>query len=762
MADIIPKAFDGMTLSLAAVPLKGNPGEQGKGLRGDPGDSNYQLWLKAGNTGSLEDFLIAMKGEKGDEGKGLTNRGNWQVGPYMPGDYVFADGTQTVTSMWIYRGNEEFISTIPPNTDPDNWIEFAADTGKPLELRNTGEKIQWRIEGDVEWIDLIFVADLRGPAGQKGEKGDKGDAGTGLNNRGTWAAGTYQPGDYVFSAGTTATTSMWILSSTTAYVSNTAPMNDTSHWIEFAAPSGPKGDDGDDGLSVNLRKTATAIQYQQTGSPWTDLVLLSEIKGDQGVKGDQGIQGIQGVKGDTGQTGAKGDKGDPGTTDYTNLSNKPSLGTAAAKNVEDFTTPSTPSFSESLLINRVNTAGVEATLRTTAANAPVIHYEYRNESTSDGRPLANQLIGAAGARPWAGSDWTPHSAAAYHFGAAEDHTATSQATFINLSITPYGATVASRYAAATFNADGDIINSKGLTLRMVNSVERGRGIQVLRNGAAEISMVGSDPSGYSTLLRSFSFGGGNINSPQATPASNGTGFAFCGHDGVSWTGAKAIVKLGSGLTAWTQTSTPTFIDVETTASGSTTRTLRLRIMDTGSVYLANSVERTDTPSSGLYIWSENGECKIKTSSGVVKEVAPSRTSVQAVRDAAAVSLTTGSYASVIYTLENVDTLSEYNPSTGVFTPKTAGLYLIQCSCHLGGVPAGAEIVLRVRVGGTEIARVYNSTYAAGGNTVANGTAMLQLAVNATVDFQIYVGGSGTPSILANSVTGTRLGIQKLA
>ncbi len=35
-------------------------------LKGDKGESAYQIWLNEGNTGTVEDFLLSLKGEKGD------------------------------------------------------------------------------------------------------------------------------------------------------------------------------------------------------------------------------------------------------------------------------------------------------------------------------------------------------------------------------------------------------------------------------------------------------------------------------------------------------------------------------------------------------------------------------------------------------------------------------------------------------------------------------------------------------------------------
>lgn len=87
--------------------------------------------------------------------------------------------------------------------------------------------------------------------------------------------------------------------------------------------------------SMDLRVADGYIQYStDSGSTWTNLIAMSELKGDKGdpgAKGDPGEKGdtgAQGVKGDTGATGpagpqgpagapgvpgTKGDKGDPGT-----------------------------------------------------------------------------------------------------------------------------------------------------------------------------------------------------------------------------------------------------------------------------------------------------------------------------------------------------------------------------------------------------------------------------------------------------------------
>lgn len=51
---------------------KGDTGAAGKdgidGIDGEDGESAYQIWINAGNFGTVDDFLASLKGEKGDKG----------------------------------------------------------------------------------------------------------------------------------------------------------------------------------------------------------------------------------------------------------------------------------------------------------------------------------------------------------------------------------------------------------------------------------------------------------------------------------------------------------------------------------------------------------------------------------------------------------------------------------------------------------------------------------------------------------------------
>lgn len=167
-----PQTLDGLTLHMLGTPFQGPQGEQGPsgkdgengkdGIDGTDGQSAYELWLALGNQGTEQDFLDSQKGETG---AGLTNRHEWVGGRlYNPGDYVFALGSSSASSMWFLRLDEPYVSFLPPNEDMDSWSEFEAPAGadgKSVQLQKTETHIQWRQTGG-DWTDLISIEELKG------------------------------------------------------------------------------------------------------------------------------------------------------------------------------------------------------------------------------------------------------------------------------------------------------------------------------------------------------------------------------------------------------------------------------------------------------------------------------------------------------------------------------------------------------------------------------------------------------------------------
>lgn len=65
--------------------------------------------------------------------------------------------------------------------------------------------------------------------------------------------------------------------------------------------------------SMDLRVADGYIQYStDSGSTWTNLIAVAELKGAKGDRGEPGAKGEPGEKGDTGAQGAKGDTGATG------------------------------------------------------------------------------------------------------------------------------------------------------------------------------------------------------------------------------------------------------------------------------------------------------------------------------------------------------------------------------------------------------------------------------------------------------------------
>ena len=121
------------------------------------------------------------------------------------------------------------------------------------------------------------------PAGPRGRAGDKGD--TGLS--------TYE---LAVINGFVGTLAQWLATVTGR---NIELVNDGTYikwrpvdtenpqaWQNLVSLASLHGTNGIDGKQVQMQKSTTAIQWRLEGGSWTDLVQLSDLKGDKGDKGD--------------------------------------------------------------------------------------------------------------------------------------------------------------------------------------------------------------------------------------------------------------------------------------------------------------------------------------------------------------------------------------------------------------------------------------------------------------------------------------------
>ena len=265
--------------------------------QGISGQSFYQMWLSAGNTGTEEDYLnwIKVQGARHDfTNDDLTDKTlilaelinvvaisdndgtQWQL-PQNVVNYTSNSTTVDLSGImamkniteiagtWqlILAGGEKGDKGDQGDTGADGTVAFEELTSAQVEsLRgDKGEQGDQGIQG------------IQGPKGDQGEqgpqgiqgvKGDAGDQGIqGIQGEKGDKGDAFIYGDFT--------------------------------QAQLDALQGPKGDKGNKG--------------DQGDQGLQGIQGIQGIKGDKGDTGDQGLQGIQGEKGDTGDTGNDGGDG---------------------------------------------------------------------------------------------------------------------------------------------------------------------------------------------------------------------------------------------------------------------------------------------------------------------------------------------------------------------------------------------------------------------------------------------------------------------
>lgn len=279
--------IDGLDGRDGANGVDGTDGVDGHdGIDGEDGLTAYELWLLNGHTGTVMDFLASLVGPEGPQGP--------------------AGADSTVPGPQGNPGTQGIQGPIGPNGNDGADGEDGADGRSAYQVA---------VANGFVGTEAAWLASLKGAKGDTGTQGIqgiqgiqgvKGEAGTGLNNKGDWVAATYQSGDYVFAAGSTADVSMWILRGDVDYVSSVQPNTDTAHWIEFEAPAGQDGEDGSDGTNgreVELSNDGTNVRWRYVGDAgWNVLISVAAITGPKGDKGDTGNAGTAGTNGTNGKT----------------------------------------------------------------------------------------------------------------------------------------------------------------------------------------------------------------------------------------------------------------------------------------------------------------------------------------------------------------------------------------------------------------------------------------------------------------------------
>ena len=211
---------------------------------GADGDSAYQVWIAAGNTGTEVDYLASLVGVQGIQGlKGDTGAQGIQG---LKGDQGVKgdDGAQGIQGVAGSNG-----------TDGDSAYQVWIAAG------NSGTEADYL----ASLVGVQGIQGLKGDTGSQGIQGLKGDTG----NQGL-------KGD------------------------------DGAQGIQgIQGLQGVAGNDGTNGTNGNSAYQVW-IAAGNTGTEADYLASLVGVQGIQGLKGDTGSQGIQGLKGDTGNQGLKG------------------------------------------------------------------------------------------------------------------------------------------------------------------------------------------------------------------------------------------------------------------------------------------------------------------------------------------------------------------------------------------------------------------------------------------------------------------------
>ena len=216
------------------------------GAQGIQGLSAYQVAVQHGFEGTEDEWLISLKGEKGETGpkgdKGDTGE-KGATGERGPQGLQGERGLQGVQGE---KGEQGIQGPVGPK----------------------GEQGEQGIQG------------IQGPQGEPGPQGPKGDTGSGLNIKGELDSESQLPQEGVSG-------DAWLIASNLyMFMGENGNVESNPKWSNVGSIQGPAGPQGPVGPKG------------EQGEP-----------GPKGEPGADGAPGIQGPKGDPGQKGEKGDPG---------------------------------------------------------------------------------------------------------------------------------------------------------------------------------------------------------------------------------------------------------------------------------------------------------------------------------------------------------------------------------------------------------------------------------------------------------------------
>lgn len=227
---------------------------------------------------------------------------------------------------------------------------------------------------------------------------------------------------------------------------------------------------------------------------------------------------------------------------------------------------------------------------------PVFH-GWRANGTEVSPTSANKgdLIFGIGGRSYAGSSWSSHSNAGFHFIASENHSGANQGGFIKALVTPDGNDTDDRVTPLIITSSGVVWlpDTASGTAWDPTSASHVRPLAAGSNVSSSMTISSADTdagtAGYAVVgynLQSVGYRGALCQGTPASPSATQSGNLMCfmgghGHGASSWsTGTSSLVGFRASQD-WTDSAQGSQIDLETTPNGSTTRVGRVRVTNAG-------------------------------------------------------------------------------------------------------------------------------------------------------------------------------------
>ena len=142
---------------------------------GADGKSAYEVWLEAGNIGTVDDYLASLKGEKGDQGE------QGAAGPQGPAGPQGEQGIQGETGATGPAGPQGDKGDTG-ETGPEGPQGIQGIQGEKGEAGETGPQGATGPKGDTGEQGPQGIQGVQGEQGPKGEQGVQGETGTSVES----------------------------------------------------------------------------------------------------------------------------------------------------------------------------------------------------------------------------------------------------------------------------------------------------------------------------------------------------------------------------------------------------------------------------------------------------------------------------------------------------------------------------------------------------------------------------------------------------